>query len=168
MHFLLYQGEAGLSGLPGREGAEVNSAIRDQNWENIHYYLCSLFTHNVSSILCAGKTGLQRREGLSFRSMSMITFYFVGNNSSLFNTYNFYTGWEGWVWHSRNQRRQGMKAPKTLHILCFQLDNSYLLYELCLILWSFSFLCDVFQGPEGSVGTRGLRGLQVCNILISK
>lgn len=37
---------------------------------------------------------------------------------------------------------------------------------LCLILWSFSSLCDVLQGPEGSVGARGLRGLQVSNILV--
>lgn len=64
MYLLSYQGEAGLSGLPGREGGEVNATTRDQNEENIHYYLCRLFTHNISLILCAGKTRLQGREGM--------------------------------------------------------------------------------------------------------
>lgn len=36
---------------------------------------------------------------------------------------------------------------------------------LYLMLCSFSSPCDMFQGPEGPVGARGLRGPQVSNTL---
>lgn len=56
---------------------------------------------------------------------------------------------------SRNQRRQGT-APLLALNLTKKLSS----------LHCFSSCCCTFQGPEGPVGGRGLRGLQVGNTLI--
>lgn len=72
------------------------------------------------------------------------------------------------MWYSRNQRRQGTTALST-HTEYYV---SSLIIPYCkYCVWSdelFSFLCDVVQGPEGPVGTRGPRGLQVSSNQVVK
>lgn len=79
-----HQGEAGLSGLPGREGSEVNAAVYDQNKMSIfiHSFILShLFVHtsHFLNYNCRGNLATKERR-YAFEANSMTACYFAGHS----------------------------------------------------------------------------------------